>query len=188
MRRLICQIWGMLDPLYLFCTKLECIQHSDGRPAVFRIRLTRYKGRTITLSDGTKICKNDVLVKIHLHNVRLLQEMLGLDEPVNKAFLLYRRVQEALPDLAAYVVQHPQTEQIKGIIGITMLNTGYRRLGFESVTLSSRMYLWFKRLGQYPLYMLFRPESIRLKALPTPHYLFMSKHSMCERYGPTEIA
>lgn len=187
MRRLICYIWSMLDPLYLFCTKLECLPHSDGRPTVFRVRLTRYKGRTITLSDGTEICKNDLLIKIHLHNVRLLQEMLGLDEPVKKAFLLYRRVQESLPDLASYVTRHQQAEQIKGVLGITMLNTGYRRLGFESVPFTSRLYVWFKRVGQFPLHMLFRPESIRLHIMPTPHYLFISKHRICELYGPKEI-
>jgi len=184
MRRLICLIWSTLDPLYLFCSKLECLQNADGRPTVFRIRLTRYKGRTITLSDGTEIRKNDVLIKVHLYNVLLLQEMLELQDPVKKAFLLYRRVNESLPDLAKFVLYHPKTDQVKGILGITMLHTGYRRLGFESFPITSRLYLWFKRIGQFPMHLLFRPESFRIKDLPTPHYLFMSKEAIFSKYAP----
>ncbi len=73
MRSCLLSIWYLLDPLYFFFTRLTLIDKRQSN--VFRVRLTRYKGKDVILSDGTRIKKNDVLVKIHLHNVKLLKEL-----------------------------------------------------------------------------------------------------------------
>lgn len=133
MKKFIIQIWGMFDQVYLFCTRLKCLEKISTNYNIFRVRLTRYKGREVVLSDGTSIKKNDLLIKIHLHNVRILEEMKNKDENFKKSLYLYKKVQESLPDLALYIIHHKNNQQIKGVIGITMINKGFRRLGFESV-------------------------------------------------------
>ena len=154
MKQRLIQVWATLDSLYLFCTRLECLEKITGNSNAFRVRLTRYKGSEVILSDGTLIKKNDLLVKIHLHNVRILKEMQCIDGNFKKSLFLYNKVQASLPDLAFFIINHNNKDQIKGIIGITMIAKGYRRLGFESFSLTSHSYLWFKRIAHYPIHLL----------------------------------
>ena len=77
-----------------------------------------------------------------------------IDENFKKSLFLYKKVQASLPDLAFFIIHHNKNDQIKGIIGITMIDKGYKRLGFESFSLSSHSYLWFKRIAHYPIHLL----------------------------------
>ncbi|WP_326847767.1 YkoP family protein [Priestia endophytica] len=147
-------IWSLIDPLYYFFTRLYYLEQTRENASIFQVRLTHYKGRKVVLSNGTIIRKNDILIKIHLHNVRLLKELQGIDNDVKKAMILYKNVKESLHHLALYIQRHKNTQEIKGITGITMLNKGCERLGFEPYIISSRMYKWFKHLTLYPIYFL----------------------------------
>lgn len=184
MKRQIIQVWSYFDPIYISFTRLQCLEQLTGNRNIFRVRLTRYKGRDVTLSDGTYIRKNDILVKIHLHNVRLLKEMQHLDG--KKSLFLYKWVQESLPDLAFYITQHKNYHEIKGVVGITLIDKGYKRLGFDTFLCNSRIYYWFKRMALFPIHYLSTPQSnIRKRNIstPTPRYLFMSKNVLCNKYG-----
>ena len=187
MKYCLIQVWSILDSFYLFCTRLQCLEQISGNTNVFRIRLTRYKGREVVLSDGTLIKKNDLFIKIHLHNVRLLKEMQRIDENFKKTLFLYKKVQESLPDLALYLLHH-KNDQIKGLIGITTIDKGYKRLGFEAFAFSSRPYIWFKLISHYPIHFLSITSSpSKRKKVRTPQYLFMSRASLCEKYGVANV-
>jgi hypothetical protein len=184
MKYRLIQVWSLLDSAYFFCTRLQCLEQITGNTNVFRVRLTRYKGREVLLSDGTLIKKNDLLIKIHLHNVRILKDMQRIDENFKKTLFLYNKVKESLPGLAFYLLHHKNNDQIKGLIGITLIDKGYKRLGFESYSLSSRSYIWYKRISLYPIHILsISTPSFKRKKVRTPQYLFMSKDSLCEKYG-----
>lgn len=185
MKRRIIQVWSYLDPIYIIFTRLQCLEQLTGNRNIFRIRLTRYKGRDVTLSDGTSIRKNDLLIKIHLHNVRILKDMQHFDD-FKKSIFLYKWVQQSLPDLAFYVIHHKKYDEIKGIIGITLIDKGYKRLGFDTLSCSSRIYYWFKRLALYPIHYLSIPQTNTKKkniSTTSPRYLFMSKNVLCNKYG-----
>lgn len=184
MKRFVISIWSICDSLYLSCSRLQCLEKFSGKTNILRIRLTRYKGRAVTLSDGTIINKNDLLVKIHLHNVRLLKEMQQIDERFKKSLYLYKSVEKSLPGLANFIQQHTLADHIKGIVGITMLDRAYKPLGFEAAPITSVVYFWFKRIGQYPIHLLSNSAKKKQKSL-TPRYLFMSKHVLNEKYGET---
>ncbi|WP_172369518.1 YkoP family protein [Sporosarcina jiandibaonis] len=187
MKYRLIQVWAIFDTVYFFCTRLQCLEQIYGDTNVFRVRLTRYKGRQVVLSDGTLIKKNDLLIKIHLHNVRILQEMQRIDDNIKKTLFLYKKVQESLPGLAFFLLHHKNNDQIKGLIGITMIDKGYKRLGFESFSFSSRSYTWFKQISLYPIHILsISTPSSKRKKVRTPQYLFMSKDSLCEKYGAFE--
>lgn len=96
--------WGILDPLYFHFTRLQYVEKVSGENTIIRVRLTKYKGRNIILSDGTRINKNDLLIKIHLHNVELLKQMQGYDNELRRALMTYKSVKESLP----YIVRHIQ--------------------------------------------------------------------------------
>lgn len=56
--------------------------------------------------------KNDVLVKIHLHNVQILKELHLMDNDLKKAIILYKKAKESLPYLALYIQRHKNEVQI----------------------------------------------------------------------------
>jgi hypothetical protein len=181
MRQCFLAIWSVLDPIYYFCSRLEYVEDNTKSRDIFRVRLTKYKGRDIVLSDGTKITKNDLLLKIHLHNVRLIRELIRLDSEIKKGRLIYEQVKRGLPNLTGYLQRHEQFANIKGIIGITILNKGCERLGFETFSIINPIYKWYKQMTFVPIYLIsqFRLDSFRR----SPKYLFMSKNKLIKLYA-----
>lgn len=167
-------LWSILDPIYFCFTRLCYIENKFGNRSIMRVRITRYKGRKITLSDGTVINKNDVLLKIHLHNVELLRQIQEFDSETRKALMTYKRVKESLPLIAKYIQLHNNVNEIKGLVGITNLNKGCRKLGFETFAIHNRYYKLLKKASLLPIYFL-SSYSVSKREKPSPIYLFMSK-------------
>lgn len=181
-RGIVLSIWDLIDPVYYALTRLRKV-NCPAKESIFRVRLTSYRGRSIRLADGTHIRKNDILLKIHLHNVMLLKEMLPLMSDVKKGRYLYHSIERSLPDIAEYVKNHPKSDQIKGIIGITMLNRGGGHLGFETVPIVSMLYRLYKWTCLMPIYLLSATEPVRKFKKYTPAYQMMSKETLFQKYG-----
>ncbi|KOP83867.1 hypothetical protein ACFFHH_00215 [Cytobacillus solani] len=183
MRGYVLSIWSIIDPLYIFFTRLTYLHNKSGETQILRVRLTKYKGRPIVLSDGTKINKGDILVKIHLHNIRLLKEISLIKSEVKKAKIIYRYVFTSLPGVEQFIRNNQHAKDIKGIIGITLLNKGCERLGFEVIEPSNRLYIWFKWFAFLPIEILSNQHSIvhDLKHRK-PKYLFMSTKKLVSLY------
>lgn len=184
MRQYFLSVWNLLDPIYYQCTRLTYLHDSDTAKNIFRVRLTRYKGRNITLSDGTYIQKNDLLLKVHLHNVRLLTELHQVKSVIRKAKLIYQEVQKSLPGVEEYIRNHKHSNEIKGIIGITTLSKGSERLGFEVFTISHPVYKWLKWATCLPITILSTHDFTVKKIVKqsSPCYLFMSKDKLSRIY------
>jgi len=182
-RLLFLSIWRVLDPLYFSFTRLQypCLDHREE--GVFRVRLTRYKGKEVILSDGIRICKNDLLLKIHLHNVRLLRDFSYRNSELLRGRGIFKRVMESMPSLTSFILNHPEEARIKGIIGITLINKGFRPLGFDCIVPQNKYYSWFKKMMQLPIYLL-SCSHISAKGIRKHHpvYLMMSKERLTERY------
>lgn len=183
MKAYLLTVWNILDPIYYSFTRLTYLDKSiGGNTNIFRVRLTRYKGRDVTLSDGTEIKKNDFLVKIHLHNVRLISEMIHIKNEVRKGRFICKCVEHSLPGLLTYIQHHEKNDEIKGIIGITTLAKGSKYLGFESIDIMNPFYKWFKFISFLPICILSSSKSVSMKKQP-PKYLFMSKEMLVNKYG-----
>lgn len=150
MKTCFLSIWRVVDPIYFFFSRLTLID--KDRKSVFRVRLTKYKGHHVVLSDGTHIRKNDVLVKIHLHNIKLVRELYSIESAVRKGLIIYQKVYQSMPILVDYINNHKKSEKIKGIVGITMLDKGVERLGFDVVTRSTLFTGALKRSRIYPFF------------------------------------
>lgn len=182
--RLIClSIWKWLDPVYFSFTRLQYPCPDRKEDGVFRVRLTRYKGKDVVLSDGVLICKNDLLLKIHLHNVRLLQDFSYNMNELSKGKGIFKLVTNSMPQLVTFILNHPEEARIKGIIGITHINKGFSPLGFECVLPENKFYSWFKKLQQLPIYLLScsKISVVNIKK-HHPVYLMMSTEKLLERY------
>lgn len=179
----ILSIWKIFDPIYFLFTRLQYIEFEGNKKAIFRVRLTKYKGKDVVLSDGTMIYKNDVLIKIHLHNVQLLSEFLRMENHVNRARCIYKTVLNSMPLLAEYIHKHPDKQKIKGIIGITILNKEVRQLGFECFSPQNSFYKMYKKTSLLPIFFLSTP-SFGIRNVKKHHlvYLMMSKDKLLRKY------
>ncbi|WP_163970528.1 YkoP family protein [Oceanobacillus halotolerans] len=177
MKSYLLHIWNVIDPIYYTCSRLRYVPDQEKGNTLFRVRLTTYKGCTAILRDGTVIKKGDKLLKIHLHNVRMLHEMQSISSEMKRAVYTYHVVKRALPKLASYLEKHPKHDEIKGIIGITGLYRGAGRLGFEIVPIKNTFYKLYKKGTFMPINFL-----ANTKGPKTPYYLFMSKEQIMKRY------
>lgn len=182
MRQYVISVWSFIDPLYYRCTRLNnLMENLDDNKNIFRVRLTRYKGREITLSDGTTFKKNDLLIKIHFHNVRLLKEIKEINSEIRKAKWIFQEVQKSLPGVERYIRNHKYSLKIKGIIGITSTYTASHRLGFEIFPIIHPLYKWLKWATSAPI-MILSKKDVRLSRLTPPSYLLMSKDKLSKLY------
>jgi len=182
LRSFLLYMWSLLDPFYFALNRLAYVE--SGRIGnIFRVRLLRYRGHPITLSDGTCIRRGDVLVKIHLHNVKLLKLLFKMRSDIEKGKCISRVVQASLPGLASYVERHPKSAHIKGIIGVTLLHKGSRLLGFETFPIQSPWYNAFKWVSQTPLYFICVSQPIRTFRKQSIRLLLMPKSILMQRYS-----
>lgn len=54
--------------------------------------------------------------------------------------MTYRMIHESLPCIYRYIKVHKHGAEIKGLIGITLLHKGSRKLGFETIPIQNRYY------------------------------------------------
>ncbi|RFU64218.1 hypothetical protein [Bacillus sp. V59.32b] len=184
MKGYLLSLWSFLDPLYFSCTRLTYLPEKESFQNIFRVRLTCYKGKDVSLSDGTHIKKNDTLVKIHLHNARLLNELKHINSELKKGKIIYQSVQRSLPGIEAFIRNHESSNQIKGIVGITTLNKVCDRLGFEVVDISHPVYKRVKLITFLPI-MWLSPTNSSIRNMvkqSSPSYLFMSKDTLTKLY------
>ncbi|WP_141770530.1 hypothetical protein [Bacillus sp. MUM 116] len=175
-------IWKLIDPLFYLCSRLHYIRVENKEKSIFRVRITKYKGKNLMLADGTLINHNDLLLKIHLHNVRLLNEYIKIKNELSRARLIYKIVFKSMPSLVYYLNNHPKEQEIKGIIGITTINKAVIPLGFECFRPTNRIYRRAKKIGQLPIFLLTKSsfKNFRNNKL---NYLLMSKEKLYQRYG-----
>ncbi|MFA1821361.1 hypothetical protein ACDX78_14490 [Virgibacillus oceani] len=171
-------VWNIIDPIYYTFSRLCYVPDTNQHNTVFRVRLTRYKGSAITLSDGTSIKKNDILLKIHLHNVKMLNELNMINSDMKRAVFIYHAVKKSLPKLMEYLMLHPQYKEIKAIIGITSLYKGSGRLGFDIVSIQNKYYRIYKKITFLPINLV-----AGNKRYEDPVYLFMSKDKLNKKYS-----
>ncbi|WP_312471502.1 YkoP family protein [Neobacillus sp.] len=181
LRQTILWIWKLIDPFFFLCSRLHYVNNGSKGQSIFRVRITKYKGDNFTLSDGTCINRNDLLLKIHFHNVRLINDHLKIKNDLIRARLIYKLVLGSMPLLAVYLKEHPEEVKIKGVIGITTINKGVRSLGFECYPPSNRLYIYFKKIGQLPIFLL-SSSSFKNFHKNQLTYLFLSKRKLYDIY------
>ncbi|MBM7552247.1 YkoP family protein [Thalassobacillus pellis] len=183
MKQYLVDIWTLLDPLYYRMSRLTYVRSKNKINNIFRVKLVAYKGKQRKLADGTLLQKNDQLIKIHLHNIRLINEMRGMKNDIQKARYIYKAVQHSLPDLVSFITSHKRVNEIKGIVGITALNSGCERLGFEIIAIESPFYRSLKLMSFIAISTLcMRPPSLKYLKKHQPKYIYMSRTDLENRY------
>jgi len=180
----ILSLWGIWDTVYQCCTRL---QYVDREKNIFRIVLLRYRGEVLATADGQEIRPGDLIIKLHIHNYRLAKMFYGLHNETKMALLLRKRILESLPQLAAFVAALPQSAQIKGVVGTTMLSKGAEKLGFSVSQVPLTPFFRYKRWYLKLMIRLIHPDGAKRLSRNQDLVLnrvYMSKAELFRRYLP----
>lgn len=157
----------------------------DGRPTLFRLRLKRYRGRPLVLSDGTLLRPRDPIAELHLNNEMLKEITRTGKSPERIALLTLKEVKRSLPALARWVQSTPQGKNIRAVVGLTMLYRGTERLGFtvsEPPAIIKSLATWY----QGWLLSLYHSEGrlrlYRHKEKLSPKIVAMGREELLRRY------
>ncbi|CAM5785279.1 YkoP family protein [Brevibacillus borstelensis] len=176
-------LWGIWDELYQRCTRLRYIEKGNN---IFRIVRMRYRGEPLVTSDNRVISKGDLILKLHIHNYYFATLSKGVKDDLRVALLLRQQIMRSLPQLASYLNNMEERDEIKGIVGTTTLSKGVTPLGFS---ISNVPMSWFFRYKRWYLKLMIRfihPDGKkRMKTwdqdVPLKR-VYMSKEELLRRY------
>lgn len=120
-------------PWELLVEKLYNIKHIS-KNNIFRYSVRKYLGHKIILSDGTILKKGDNYIELHLDNLLILKDFKDADV-VKSSFLFWKKVRSGLKELSSLILQNEDLRKLKVLMGISMINKGIQRAGFEVVDL-----------------------------------------------------
>ena len=158
-------LWGYWDEIYQRCTRLTYIEKGNN---IFRVVPLRYRGETLRTSDERTIHDGDLILKIHIHNYYFATLCRGVQDELRVALLLRR-------------------QQIKGIVGTTMLHKGVAPLGFSISDVPMNWFFRYKRWYLRLMLRLVHPNGKR-RVQTWKHDMplkrvYMSKELLLARYG-----
>ena len=170
-------------------------EFTQDENCILRVALGKSK-EEITLSDGTKIGKGEVVGELHFWNERIPP----MDEEgpsLEWALKFHRLLMASLKKLAIYLENEPQFESVRAFRGETTFSKEslegralFERLGFDLVRMDRTGKL--KRFGEFwenfyawGLIWTFNPGSLRRKDFFRLEraQLWISRQALLERYG-----
>ncbi len=170
-------------------------EFTQDENCILRIALGR-SAKDMTLSDGTRIEKGEVVGELHLWNERLPR----MDEEgpsLQWALTTYRLWRASLKKLTAYLENDPQFENIRAFRGESALlkddlegSALFERLGFDLVRRNrtsrlERFAEFWENLYTWWLVWTFNPGSLRSKNLSRMEraQIWISRRALIEKYG-----
>jgi hypothetical protein len=183
-KQLALRIWGVWDIVYFHMNRMNYVSKKNN---VFRVIHKTYKGPPLITNSGEWIREGDKVLKIHLHNYRLARELMQYSSDVGFVFYLHRLITESMIGLSAYIQQLPEDQQIKAVIGTSMLHKGADRFGFYVHDVESTFRLYLKGFLFKLIYLLMHPSGLKYlhrhgNRLQSKH-LVMSARELCQLYG-----
>lgn len=175
-------LWRVWDTIYYHSTRLQYIEKNHN---LFRIVLLPFWGERLVTNNGASINKNDLVLKLHIHNFRLAEIMYKKKDTKALGIMLLREVRKSMPGLARYVAQHPKSELITGVVGTTFLHRGVENLGFSTSTVDSKIYK-IKCIYLKWMLRLMHPDGkdrvVQRSNNLTVKRVFISRHELLEKY------
>ncbi|MFS0558460.1 YkoP family protein [Brevibacillus sp. 179-C9.3 HS] len=180
-------LWGCWDEIYQRCTRLTYIDKGNN---IFRVVVLRYRGEPLVTTDNCTIHDGDMILKLHIHNYYFATLCKGVKDELRVALLLRRHILQSLPKLAAFLETMENKEQIKGIVGTTMLHKGVSPLGFSISDVPMNWFFHYKRWYLRIMLRIVHPDGKRRvqtwnHEMPLKR-VYMSKELLLNRYGQRE--
>jgi|GEM_PF-148922 MFS family permease len=149
---------------------------------LLQVQFIRFKGRPITLPDGTAIRRGDHIVELHIHNAGMSQAAAQ-----SSSWQLLRMLMGDLRALARWTHAPDFPSDVHAFYGYTLLSRAAPRLGFTLRTRPKSLRAWLDGLFMMGLLVLYNPRGRqRLNQGTTygtePVEVWMSRDELRRRY------
>ncbi|WP_139491321.1 YkoP family protein [Brevibacillus dissolubilis] len=179
----ILSLWGVWDAIYFRCTRLQYVEKGSN---IFRFVLLPYRGEPLDSNDGLRIERGDLILRLHIHNYYFATLCKDIENDTKIILMLRRHIRDSLPQLAEMIADHPRRDEIKGIVGTTMLHRGVEPLGFTTSFVPERWFFRYKRWYLRLMMMMIHPDGIRRIRRGEKDYslkrVYMSRQELFDRY------
>ncbi len=124
-------LWELIDKLFLLTGDIKPLQSADT--SIISVEIKKFRGARFSLSNGTVLEPGDNLVEIHLNSKWFINRRHRRDVEN----FVWQSLSDMSRDLAelAKRIKCGSYGKIKAIHGVTFLNRGALRLGFDITTL-----------------------------------------------------
>lgn len=149
-KKMIVFLWLVWEKLFHLLFNLKTLNEKDP---LLHFRTTTYHGDTVMMrgnSGDVPLKDGDKILELHFDNKKLFNIGMTSRTSMHLAIKMIRSVEKTLPELASYVVSHPEFQDVKALYGVSMINRGPEQFGFTVMDLpkglfarSSRIYLKF---------------------------------------------
>jgi MFS family permease len=155
----------------------------DAPHGLLGVHLGRYRGRPITLHDGTQVAHGDWVINLHFDNHRL-SDATRTAGP----WRLARMIAEDMSALARWVAAPGEMAQARALVGVTLMGRAAPRLGFTLRERPVTIHAQLERFFMQGLMAVYNPEGVdRLGRGTTyagyPVEVWMSRAELLRRYA-----
>ena len=176
--------WRLWDVIYYHCTRLVYVDKANQN--IFRIVVKRFWGRPLTDEERAVIVPGDLYIKLHIHNCQLAERLQGINGEMRLGLTALREIKNSLPALAKFVANHPRKDDIRGVVGTTILYRGARHLGFHVQEVESSVFRWYKTAFFRIILSVCHPDGLRRVRYNSDRLVakrvFMSTDELLSRY------
>jgi hypothetical protein len=186
-RRGLGRLCHLYDRFYGWWHRLRDIPAPGG--AYLRMQRARYRGRPIRLPDGTRLCRSQRVLLLHLNSRRLECLAQELVSPGRTGIAFRRLVCEGLETLADLFERDPALADVRAVGAFTTFWAGSQRFGFVVVPLKPGW--WARIVGAYQL-TLTRQHALPRSTWPPRRWahgpaearaIWISTAALCRRFG-----
>jgi len=178
-RRLLYRFWSSWERMFAQLYKIERISAFN----VFRLSRARHRGPELRLPDGQIIARRgDTIGEIHFDSSRMFYDT---SSPGKKGAHIIELIRTSLPEMARFVADHPEYDGISAFAGLTLLDQGVKRFGFQVQEVPPRVFT--RWLGKYQqlimrVYHNSSPRSLRDKYSRQPRLVWMSRQQLMDNW------
>jgi MFS family permease len=154
----------------------------DTPHGLLGIHLARFRGRAITLPDGTRVERGTLIAELHFNNARVSAAISAVSP-----WRLTRMIGEDMAALARWATPPGELALADALMGVTLIGRASPRLGFIIRERPVTIYARFERFFMDGLLAMYNPEGVeRLKRGATystyPVEVWMSRADLLRRY------
>lgn len=184
-KKFIVSLWLLWERIFHFLFRLKTTNQEDP---IFYFRPRPYHGETVTMVGDIPLVSGDRVLELHFDNKKLFQIGTGSRSSIHLAIQMIRGVEKTLPELAQYVIEHPELHDVKALYGVTMINRGPEQLGFTVTDLPNSLFAKSSKIYLKFLMSVIHPSGgARLKQSSSkelvPKLLVMPIELLLERYS-----
>jgi hypothetical protein len=178
-RRLVYRLWEKWEKLYAHYNHITRINSTS----LFRLGKIKYNGPDLRNDQGVLLAHDgDIVGELHLDNTRLQMRQTDSQKIAIEAL---RRVRTSLPDLANYIAESPEYQEIHVFVGLTLINRGAKGLGFNVQEVPVSPFVRWVGTLQRMIMRIYHPagKDHSMTRLGEPKLVWISKEALIHRWS-----